>query len=585
MESLLVAVLFICCGSHVRSDSIHHRYKAHDPVPFYASKVGPFQNPSETYKYYDLPFCRPDYLKEKKQTLSELLNGDHLIDAPYSLDFRVDKEFEVFCQKNLTKEEVSQFRSAIKRDFIFQMYYDDLPIWAFLGRVDLPILDDKANMDSYRYLLYKHIDFDIFFNKDSVVKINARTDPIHMVDLTEDKELCIEFSYSSRWEDSNITFEKRMEKDSESSVTEIYWFSIMNSCSALLLTGLLMRCCYKRVVKKDLSGFLQNGKLPIKQEGRGWKSIRDDAFTYPANKSLLAAALGSGSQLLALAIFILILGLVGAFDPYNQGCLLIAFVSIYTITFGIAGYTSTWFYCHLDGTDWVTNLLLTGCLYFGPLLFTLGLLNTIAFSYKTTSALPFGTIVGLACIWTIIASLLLLSGGIIGKKSKVESQDFLETSKCTRESPPCQWYRHALPQMALAGLLPYCVILIELSEVLASILGQRISVPFNILFIDFILLLITTAVVTVICTCYQLVNEDYQWWWRSFLCGGSTGLYVLGYSIYYYHDKSYYSYSDTLKISFFFGYMACISYGIFLMLGTVGFLVSWLFVRRIYHSL
>ena len=244
---------------------------------------------SETYKYYDLPFCRPgfdiklmflfvfllyyvvtsiyftegfsllfvlwaDYLKEKKQTISELLNGDHLIDAPYRLDFRVDKEFEVVCQKNLTKEEVSQFRSAIKRDFIFQMYYDDLPIWAFLGRVDLPILDNKANMDSYRYLLYKHIDFDIFFNKDSVVKINARTDPILMVDLTEDKELYIEFSYSSRWEDSNITFENRMEIDSQSSITEIYWFSIMNSCSTLLLTGLLMRCCYKRVVKKDLSG-------------------------------------------------------------------------------------------------------------------------------------------------------------------------------------------------------------------------------------------------------------------------------------------------------------------------------------------
>ena len=54
-------------------------------------------------------------------------------------------------------------------------------------------------------------------------------------------------------------------------------------------------------VKNEYQRFLQNGKLPIKQKGRGWKSIiRDDAFTYPANKSLLAAALGSGSQLLAL---------------------------------------------------------------------------------------------------------------------------------------------------------------------------------------------------------------------------------------------------------------------------------------------
>ncbi|KAL5545022.1 hypothetical protein UlMin_008806 [Ulmus minor] len=137
--------------------------------------------------------------------------------------------------------------------------------------------------------------------------------------------------------------------------------------------------------------------------------------------------------------------------------------------------------------------------------------------------------------------------------------------------------------MALAGFLPGSAIYVELYYLRASVWGHRINVLYSILFIFFILLLITTAIVTVIFTCYQLVAEDFRWWWRSFLCGGSVGFYLFGYSIYHYHHRT--DFSGALQISFFFGYMACISYCIFLMLGTVGFLASWLFVRRIYSSL
>lgn len=40
-----------------------------------------------------------------------------------------------------------------------------------------------------------------------------------------------------------------------------------------------------------------------------------------------------------------------------------------------------------------------------------------------------------------------------------------------------------------------------------------------------------------------------------------------------------------MQTSFFFGYMACICYGFFLMLGTVGFRASLFFVRHIYRSI
>lgn len=54
-------------------------------------------------------------------------------------------------------------------------------------------------------------------------------------------------------------------------------------------------------------------------------------------------------------VFIFMLALVGVFYPYNRGALFTALVVIYALTSGIAGYTSTSFYCQLEGTNWVST--------------------------------------------------------------------------------------------------------------------------------------------------------------------------------------------------------------------------------------
>ncbi|ESR61301.1 transmembrane 9 superfamily member 2 [Citrus sinensis] len=582
---LIIGVLIACSLTHVRSDASDHRYKVGDVVPLYANKVGPFHNPSETYRYFDLPFCSPDgIIKEKREALGEVLNGDRLVSAPYKLNFRDEKDSAVACRKKLSEQDVAQFRSAVEKDFYFQMYYDDLPIWGFIGKVDK---EGKTHPNEYKYFLYKHIQFDILYNKDRVIEISARMDPHSLVDLTEDKEVDVEFMYSVKWKETDTPFEKRMEKYSLSSSLphhlEIHWFSIINSCvTVLLLTGFLATILM-RVLKNDFVKYAQDEEAADDQEETGWKYIHGDVFRFPKYKSLFAAALGSGSQLFTLTVFIFMLALVGVFYPYNRGALFTALVVIYALTSGIAGYTAASFYCQLEGTNWVRNLLLTGCLFCGPLFLTFCFLNTVAIAYNATAALPFGTIVVIVLIWTLVTSPLLVLGGIAGKNSKAEFQAPCRTTKYPREIPPLPWYRSAIPQMAMAGFLPFSAIYIELYYIFASVWGHRIYTIYSILFIVFIILLIVTAFITVALTYFQLAAEDHEWWWRSFLCGGSTGAFIYAYCLYYYYARS--DMSGFMQTSFFFGYMACICYGFFLMLGTVGFRASLLFVRHIYRSI
>ncbi|XP_078444852.1 endomembrane protein 70 protein family [Wolffia australiana] len=585
MAALLALSILIVslCTAGVQSDSSDHRYSQGDPVPLFANKVGPFHNPSETYRYFDLPFCPPEHMNEKKEALGEVLNGDRLVDAPYELKFRTDVESKVVCKKTLSKEEVAQFRSAVLKDYYFQMYYDDLPLWGFIGKVDKEGKDPRE----YKYGLYRHVVFDVLYNSDRVIEITVRTDHTALVDVTEDAELTVEFTYSVKWKETSTPFEKRMDKYSQVSSTprhlEIHWFSIINSCvTVLLLTGFLATILM-RVLKNDFVKYAHDEETAEDQEETGWKYIHGDVFRFPSNKSLFAACIGSGTQLFALAIFIFILALVGVFYPYNRGALFTALVVIYALTSGIAGYTATSFYCQLEGANWVRNLLLTGCLFCGPLFLTFCFLNTVAIVYSATAALPFGTILVILLIWTLVTSPLLVLGGIAGKNSKTEFQAPVRTTKYPREIPQLPWYRSTVPQMAMAGFLPFSAIYIELYYIFASIWGHRIYIIYSILFIVFIILLIVTAFITVSLTYFQLAAEDHGWWWRSFLCGGSTGLFIYAYCLYYYYARS--DMSGFMQTSFFFGYMACICYGFFLMLGTVGFRAALLFVRHIYHSI
>ncbi|CAE8640137.1 unnamed protein product, partial [Polarella glacialis] len=42
------------------------------------NKVWPFANPTETYEYYDYPYCQPKIVMPHFMTLGQVLRGDRL---------------------------------------------------------------------------------------------------------------------------------------------------------------------------------------------------------------------------------------------------------------------------------------------------------------------------------------------------------------------------------------------------------------------------------------------------------------------------------------------------------------------------
>lgn len=90
------------------------------------------------------------------------------------------------------------------------MYYDDLPVWGFIGKMEKLIRQGKSEL---RYFLFTHISFDIKYNKDNVIEINISTNPDHAVDISENTtNVKVKFTYSVRWTSVSTPWEKRLQR-------------------------------------------------------------------------------------------------------------------------------------------------------------------------------------------------------------------------------------------------------------------------------------------------------------------------------------------------------------------------------------
>ena len=70
--------------------------------------VGPFNNPTETYPYYSLPFCEGTGRQRRhKQDLGETLSGSRKVATPYELTFLDPVPWRSLCEDYLDAKDVS----------------------------------------------------------------------------------------------------------------------------------------------------------------------------------------------------------------------------------------------------------------------------------------------------------------------------------------------------------------------------------------------------------------------------------------------------------------------------------------------
>lgn len=192
---------------------------------------------------------------EKQETLGEVLNGDRLMSSLYELKFREDKSHAILCHKRLIATEIARFRDTIAQDYYFQMYYDDLPLWGFVGKVEEDYFGQGEKKHT-KYYIFSHLKFNVLYNADEVIQITSFSDPNYLVEISGSNEIDFQFTYSVSWNLTSEGSETRMNKYSQASFhpisQKIHLFSFLNSICVVVLLIALLSLLFLRHLKNEL---------------------------------------------------------------------------------------------------------------------------------------------------------------------------------------------------------------------------------------------------------------------------------------------------------------------------------------------
>ena len=143
----------------------------------------------------------------------------------------------------------------------------------------------------------------------------------------------------------------------------------------------------------------------------------------------------------------------------------------------------------------------------------------------TYSVFPLtGTLVALLLLWGAINTPLVYVGSYFGFKT-TPPETPVRTNKIPRQVPPQPWYMSPWFSALVGGVLPFGAVFIELFFILTSMWLHQTYYIFGILFLVYVILVLTCAEITIVLCYFQLCGEDYRWWWRSFFTSGSSALY------------------------------------------------------------
>lgn len=397
----------------------------------------------------------------------------------------------------------------------------------------------------------------------------------------------IVYSYDVYWDTSEITWASRWDAYLRMPGGRVHWFSILNSLMVVIVMAGIVAMIMVRTIRRDLQRYEQllvDGSPNAEVEESGWKMVSGDVFRAPTNTMGLAVHVGSGIQIAASATITLFFAALGFLSPASRGSLLTSALIMYLLMSAAAGYACVWLWGTVNRgyEGWHKVCWRVACFFPGVTMVLLTGLNTFLWATGSSGAIPLTFFFSVVLLWLVISIPLAYAGGAVA--SRRELRPFpTRTNQIPRHIPPPHWASHPVVLLMAAGLLPFGTIFVELYFAMTSMWQGYFYYIFGFLFLVAALTVIITIEVSIVCTYVQLCAEDYLWWWRSFQRGGSIALYVLLYSLGFLFNTLH-NLSGVIPVVLYLSYMGLLVWCLYIAMGTIGFLSSYVFTRAIFSA-
>lgn len=573
------------------------------------------RTPIYSYDYYypKFRFCRPENGPTKQlESLGSIIFGDRIFDSPFDIKMLELKTCQVLCESQYEKTDAAFVNRNIRAGYSYNWIIDGLPAARH-------VQERRTNSDFYSSgfpigtvddtntaHLYNHFTINIEYHKRTddeyrvvgvVVEPASRDrsglDPkkaseaelcdanLEPVTLTKDKQTKVVFTYTVNFIESDTAWATRWDKYLHVYDPKIQWVSLINFSLIVVILGVIMAHILVTTLKNDIVKYNEVNLDDDVAYDSGWKLVYGDVFRSPPNRMLLSVLVGSGAQLFCMVLVTIVFALFGLLSPSNRGALS-TFMFILFIFFSIiSAYVSGYLYRFFGGENWKMNMVLTPTLVPGIMFGVFIFLNFFLISAKSSGAIPIGTMIAIIFLWFGISVPLSVVGSIWQSKKLILSVP-VRTNQIPRQIPTQPWYLRTVPIMTMSGLFPFGSIAVELYFIFSSLWFNRIYYMFGFLFFCFVLMLLTTSLISILAIYYTLCSENYKWQWKAFFVGGGCAMYVFVHALFFLSGDE--RLGDFTSVVLYVGYSGVISLLVFVVCGSVGFLSNLVFVRKIYSQ-
>ncbi|KAJ1863344.1 Transmembrane 9 super member 2 [Coemansia sp. RSA 2703] len=594
-----------------------HDYKIGEKVDLQVNSLTPSltaENKLESvlsYGFYDerFHFCRPPGgPKAAHESLGSILFGDRIYGSAFNLEMLKDSSCQMLCVQKIPGNDAAFINDKIMKGYNYNWLIDGLPAATVK-------IEDRLQKEFYslgfelgsnvlgQLMPHFHNHYDITVQYHTVDSVHHRVvgvlvtpqskhsvyskdttpscDTTEPMNLHEDKDNEVVFTYSVKWEKSEKSWATRWDSYLHAMDPKIHWFSLINSVVIVVFLSAMLGLILVRTLHKDIARYNADDAEDL-QEDFGWKLVHGDVFRPPQKFEYLSVIVGSGFQLFWMVLITLVIAILGFLSPSSRGSLSTAMLMLY-ILFGFsAGYNAAHQYHSFGGTSLRRIIVLTTLGVPGICCLLLVIINLCLMAANSSAAAPAGTLLGVIALWFVISIPLTVAGGYFGYRRKTADPP-VRVNQIPRQIPDQPWYLRTIPSALMGGVLTFGAIFIELYFIMNSIWFHKVYYVFGFLFLVFIILILTTAEVTVLLTYFHLCAEDYRWHWRSVYTAGASAFYVFLYGVLFYFSRLQLASYASLII--YFGWMIIVCLLFFILTGATGFVASNFFVRRIYSAI
>merc|ERR1712238_245077 len=575
------------------------------------------------------------------ENLGEFLTGNKIQSSVYNINMLTESYCEKACQVELTVADAARLRLHIKYGYHNNWIIDNLPsaavglnavtkkkqrhyaggfpIGFLAGDTGKPYIFNHVNIvvdyhqydpevESYRVVGFAvepisiNHQFQGGYDWDGVAsegwskQLSTCQSGRHMERDTVQSNLMIEpkakilYTYDVVWKKSDVAWSSRWDiylTEDHLVPAQVHWYSITNSILVVVFLSLLVISMLVRNLRRDIAAYNALAALADEEKDEdmdesGWKLVHADVFRPPDNYPMMyCVCCGGGVQLGITILLSIILSAIGFLSPARRGSLMNGILSFYVLSGILAGYVSSRLYKSFKGRSWQLCTVVTAILFPGVAFTLFVFFNIILYFLHSSASAPFLDIIIVAAMWCCVSIPLVFVGAYFGYK-----QDSIEfptvTSTIARAIPPPQALLHPLVGTLVAGMVPFAAAYVELFFIMTSLWMDQYYYVFGFTLLVYFILLITCAEMAILLCYYQLCAEDYRWWWYSFFVSGSTSIWLFLYSILWFQHLEPSKLIMTYLL--YYGYMFFISFGVFLMCGSIGTLTCFWFVRKIFSS-